>query len=115
LPLKRLHRQRLFDEHLGKVSKGDWKPFDDEDCRRYVDGKPRCEGVKSFLESRGSELSYGSLEDGPKKQTIFMLGNRKNRYFNELIETGGANVYEPAMARALKIRGRMWSSPTYRS
>jgi beta-phosphoglucomutase-like phosphatase (HAD superfamily) len=55
--------KQMFDEYLENHSDGDWKPFDDEDYRRYVDGKPRYEGVKSFLESRGTELPYGSPDD----------------------------------------------------
>ena len=52
--------KKLFDEYLQKrAGKGkEFRPFDpDEDYRRYVDGKPRYEGVKSFLESRKIELT----------------------------------------------------------
>jgi trehalose-phosphatase len=96
--------KRLFDEYLKKNAKGDWKPFDDEDYRRYVDGKPRYEGVKSFLESRRLEIPLGSPEDGPEKETIYGLGNRKNTYFNELIEKDGVEVYEPAVRLVRELR-----------
>jgi trehalose-phosphatase len=96
--------KRLFDEYLKKHAKGDWKPFDDEDYRRYVDGKPRYEGVKSFLESRGIELPYGSPEDEPEKESVCGLGNRKNRYFNALIEQDGVEVYEPAVRLLRRLR-----------
>jgi trehalose 6-phosphate phosphatase len=96
--------KRLFDEYLEKHSKGDWKAFDDEDYRRYVDGKPRYEGVKSFLESRGIKLPYGSPGDEPEKETVCGLGNRKNRYFNQLIEQNGVAVYEPAVRLLRELR-----------
>jgi trehalose 6-phosphate phosphatase len=96
--------KRLFDEYLEKHSGGGWKPFDDEDYRRYVDGKPRYEGIKSFLESRGIELPLGSPEDGPEEETIYGLGSRKNRYFNEFIEQNGVEVYEPAVHLLRQLR-----------
>jgi trehalose 6-phosphate phosphatase len=96
--------KRLFDEYLKKHAKGDWKPFDDEDYRRYVDGKPRYEGLKSFLESRGIHLPYGSQDDEPEKETVSGLGNQKNRYFNELIERDGVEVYEPAVRLLRQLR-----------
>jgi len=96
--------KRLFDEYLEKHAKGDWKPFDDEDYRRYVDGKPRYDGIKSFLESRGIKIPFGSLEDGPDKETVYGLGNRKNRYFNEVIERDGVDVYQPAVHLLRQLR-----------
>lgn len=96
--------KRLFDEYLEKRSGEDFKPFDDEDYRRYVDGKPRYEGVKSFLESRGIDLPYGSPDDEPEKKTVSGLGNRKNLYFNELIERDGVDVYEPAVHLLRQLR-----------
>ncbi len=57
-------------------------PFDiDADYRRYVDGKPRYDGVAAFLESRGIELPFGAPEDGPDAQSVHALGNLKDRYF----------------------------------
>ena len=96
--------KRLFDEYLEENAKGDWKPFDDEDYRRYVDGKPRYEGVRSFLESRGIDLPYGSPDDEPEKETVSGLGNRKNRYFNALIEQDGVDVFEPAVRLLRQLR-----------
>lgn len=96
--------KRLFDEYLKKNAGGDWKPFDDEDYRLYVDGKPRYEGVKSFLESRGIDLPYGNPDDEPQKETVSGLGNRKNRYFNELIEQDGVEVYEPGVRLVRRLR-----------
>ena len=92
--------KHLFDEYLQQRSKGsDWEPFVIErDYRRYVDGKPRYEGVRSFLESRGIELPYGTPEDSPGEETVCGLGNRKNLYFNEQLKNEGVSVYDSSIA-----------------
>ncbi|HAG22806.1 MAG TPA: trehalose-phosphatase, partial [Synergistaceae bacterium] len=92
--------KQLFDEYLEKRSGGKgFEPFDiSTDYIRYVDGKPRYEGVKSFLESRGIELPWGSPDDSPEKETICGLGNRKNLYFHERLEKDGVEVYESSVA-----------------
>ncbi len=64
----------------------DQLPFSSEDYRHYVDGKPRYDGVRSFLDSRGIDLPEGSDDDPPSEKTIHGLGNRKNRRFRELLE-----------------------------
>ncbi len=61
--------KRLFDEYLEGGTAGEgtsWEPFDiDSDYNNYVDRKPRYDGVRSFLESRGIDLPYGSPDDPP--------------------------------------------------
>jgi beta-phosphoglucomutase family hydrolase len=70
-------------------------PFDDhEDYDQYVDGKPRYEGVRSFLESRKIELPQGTPQDPPSAQTIDGLGNRKNELVLKLIHDDGVEAYE---------------------
>jgi trehalose 6-phosphate phosphatase len=96
--------KRMFDDYLKKHSDGDWKPFSNEDYRRYVDGKPRYEGVKSFLESRDIELAYGTPGDGPDQETVCGLGNRKNRFFNQLLREKGVEVYSPAVDLLHRLR-----------
>ncbi len=96
--------KRLFDGYLEKHATDDWKPFDDEDYRRYVDGKPRHEGIQSFLQSRGMELPWGSPEDGPEKETIHGLGSLKNAHFQELIQEQGVEVYEGAVQLLQELR-----------
>jgi len=98
--------KRMFDEYLGERSGTERRPFDREDYLRYVDGKPRYEGVGSFLESRGIELPYGAPDDGPEKETICGLGNRKNRFFNELLEEEGVELYDPAVDLLRELRSR---------
>jgi beta-phosphoglucomutase family hydrolase len=85
-----------------------FRPFDiEEDYRRYVDGKPRYEGVKSFLAARGIDLPYGSPDDPPGTDTICGLGNRKDALFNELLRRDGVQVFEDAesFVRTLRARG----------
>ncbi|MGP1386029.1 MAG: trehalose-phosphatase [Thainema sp.] len=90
--------QQMFNDYLKQQSEqaaDDYKPFDIEaDYRRYVDGKPRYDGVRSFLESRGLELPQGQPGDDPDQETICGLGNRKNAIFLDLMQQQGVDVYE---------------------
>ena len=102
--------KKLFDSYLEKVSERDGTPFrefDAEDYRVYVDGKPRYEGVGSFLVSRGIHLPFGTPEDPGDLETVCGLGNRKNRFFNEALETDGVDVFESSvdLIHALKAKG----------
>lgn len=100
--------KRLFDEFLAKHAHGKREPFDDEkDYRRYVDGKPRYDGIKSFLNTRNIELPHGSPQDGPDEETVCGLGNKKNQFFHRLLEERGVEVFEPTIAliRALRSAG----------
>ena len=77
----------------------DFKPFDSgSDYNEYVDGKPRYDGVRSFLESRGIELPEGAADDPPTAATVCGLGNRKNQLVLELIERDGVEPYEGSVA-----------------
>jgi len=92
--------KRLFDEYLGDNS------FDIErDYLMYVDGRPRYEGVKSFLESREIFLSYGTPEDSPDTETVCGLGNKKNQLFHEYLKNHEVEAYPDAIVflRALKL------------
>jgi alpha,alpha-trehalase len=90
--------QRMFNEYLQQRShpgEEAYQPFDREtDYRRYVDGKPRYDGVRSFLTSRGIELPQGRPDDSPDQETVCGLGNRKNQIFLDLLEQQGVDVYE---------------------
>jgi beta-phosphoglucomutase family hydrolase len=90
--------KQMFDEYLQKrATQGVevFRPFDLEvDYRLYVDGKPRFDGVRDFLKSRGIELPEGSPEDSPELETVGGLGNRKNDLVNEVIEQKGVEPFE---------------------
>jgi len=102
--------KKLFDGFLeprSAESGQTFVPFDIEaDYRRYVDGKPRYDGVVAFLESRGIELSVGTPEDGPGVQTVYGLGNLKDRYFSEQLEQQGVEVFEAAIALVRTLRAQ---------
>jgi trehalose 6-phosphate phosphatase len=104
--------KRLFDEYLQKhaAEHGEqFRPFDiDADYRLYVDGKPRYDGVHSFLDSRGISLPYGDPSDSPDRDSICGLGNRKNGYFNQQLENEGVRTYESSVAfiKLLKKNGK---------
>lgn len=87
----------VFDEYLRLREKRDGEPFreftHDKDYLPYVDGKPRYEGVKSFLESRGINLSFGETEDALDKETICGIGNRKNSKFLDILDAQGVEIY----------------------
>lgn len=89
--------KRLFDAFLRDHADKEHEepaPFDiDRDYRAYVDGKPRYDGVGSFLASRGISLPYGDPADSPAEETICGLGNRKNGYFLELLDQKGVTPY----------------------
>ena len=90
--------KQMFDAYLQKraVERGEpFRPFDiATDYRLYVDGKPRFDGVRDFLTSRGIHLPEGSPDDPPQAETVGGLGNRKNNLINEVIEQVGVEPYE---------------------
>jgi len=67
------------------------------DYDEYVDGKPRYEGVRSFLDSRGIELPQGDSSDPADTQTIDGLGNRKNEIMLAMIKDQGVQAYEGSL------------------
>jgi len=82
-----------------------FKEFDpDKDYDEYVDGKPRYDGVKSFLDSRGIELPWGSPDDPPDKETICVIGNRKNDLVLKLIKRDGVEPYEGSVRYVKAVR-----------
>lgn len=64
------------------------------DYQKYVDGKPREDGVRSFLASRGIELPEGDPDDGPDAETVSGLGNRKNAAFLRTLHDDGVTVFD---------------------
>ncbi len=72
--------------------------FTSQDYLTYVDGKPRYDGVRSFLRARGLNLAEGSPEDPPGDGTICAMGNKKDAVFNELLEREGVDPYPGSVA-----------------
>jgi alpha,alpha-trehalase len=102
--------KRMFDAYLrqrAETRRESFEPFDIEtDYRRYVDGRPRYDGVRTFLQSRGIELPEGDPSDPPSSVTVCGLGNRKNAVFHELLEESGVEVFEDAVGRIREWRAR---------
>lgn len=102
--------KRLFDEYLRgrtETTGEPFRPFDIErDYRRYVDGKPRYDGIESFLRSRGITLQRGEPSDPPHRETVCGLGNRKNQYFRDSLQEGGVETFDSAVALVRRLRNR---------
>ncbi|MCC2592462.1 beta-phosphoglucomutase family hydrolase [Tessaracoccus sp. OS52] len=73
-------------------------PYTDDDYFRFVDGKPRYDGVRDFLISRGIALPEGASADAPTELTVRGLGNRKNEVFNQIIDRDGVEAYPGSVA-----------------
>jgi beta-phosphoglucomutase family hydrolase len=89
--------KEMFDQYLRRRAgeRGEpFRPFDEvADYDAYVDGKPRYDGVRSFLAARGIELAQGDPSDPPDAETIDGLGNRKNELVLEMIRKRGVKPY----------------------
>jgi trehalose 6-phosphate phosphatase len=82
-----------------------FQPFAIEtDYRSYVDGKPRIDGLKSFLESRGITLPEGGPDDPADAETIHNLGKQKNEDFLQRVKEKGVKVYETTVALIHKAK-----------
>ena len=113
--------KQMFDDFLREWAErtGEpFRPFDrPTDYDEYVDGKPRLDGVRSFLESRAIELPMGSPADAPEAETVHGLGTRKNELVLELIREHGVEPYEGSVrfvetARAHGLRRAVVSAST---
>jgi trehalose 6-phosphate phosphatase len=100
--------KRMFDEFLRKRAKddGSFRQFQRSDYLKYVDGKPRYDGARDFLESRHVSIPYGSEQDPSDKETVCGLANRKNDYYRELLDEEGAEVFKTSVAFIKAIRAR---------
>ncbi|MER7633862.1 beta-phosphoglucomutase family hydrolase [Streptomyces rochei] len=86
--------KETFDAFLRERDGADFRPFTDSDYDEYVDGRPRADGVRTFLASRGIELPEGDPDDPPDVRTVNGVGNRKNELVLEKIRTDGVEPYE---------------------
>jgi beta-phosphoglucomutase family hydrolase len=113
--------KQMFDQYLRDRAARTGEEFVEfdpvKDYDEYVDGKPRYEGVRSFLDSRGIELPQGSADDPPAAETIDGLGNRKNEIVLKMIREQGVEPYEGSVryvhaAREAGLRRAVVSSST---
>jgi beta-phosphoglucomutase family hydrolase len=92
--------EKMFDEYLHYREKEQHEPFrkfSRADYLSFVDGRPRYQGVDTFLKSRGISIPWGEPGDEPAKETVCGLGNRKNEIFNKLIENEGVGIYDSTL------------------
>jgi beta-phosphoglucomutase family hydrolase len=96
--------KQMFDEYLRARAERTGEPFVPFDVKSdygpYVDGKPRLDGTRGFLASRGITLPDGDPSDGPDAETVNGLARKKNDLVNEKIHTVGVDVY-PGSVRYL--------------
>ncbi|MCZ9882166.1 HAD family hydrolase [Arthrobacter sp. B2a2-09] len=83
--------QELFDGYLAEAGHPDG--YQESDYFDHIDGKPRFDGVRDFLTSRGITLPEGPTDDDPANTSVQGLGNRKNRIFNEIVDSRGVEPY----------------------
>lgn len=97
--------EKTFNEFFKKRARGDnFTPFNiSKEYYKYVDGKPREDGIRSFLNSRDIELPEGGSEDTEDVESVAALSNIKNRYFLELIAEG-IEIYQSSIELLLKLR-----------
>jgi beta-phosphoglucomutase family hydrolase len=97
--------QQTFDEYLQERAQRTGEPFvpfdiaDDYD--RYVDGKARADGVRSFLTARGISVPEGDPDDPPSAETVNGVGNRKNTLLLKNIRESGVEAF-PGSVRYVK-------------
>ncbi len=96
-----LHRRawrRTFDDFLRPRGE---PPFAEADYIRYVDGRPRYDGVRTFLASRNITVPEGTPDDPPSLDTVHGIGNRKNELIDAIIREEGVSPY-PGTVRYLE-------------
>jgi len=71
--------------------------FTDDDYLAYVDGRPRYDGVATFLAARGVDLPWGDPDDPPGDSTVCALGNRKDEMFNQALDEVGISPFPGTM------------------
>ncbi|WP_026421998.1 HAD family hydrolase [Actinokineospora inagensis] len=90
--------KQTFDAFLAGRHDGDTSPFTQHDYNAYVDGRPRADGVRTFLSARGVRLPEGSADDPPDAETVNGVGNRKNEALLKLIDERGVTPYPGSVA-----------------
>ncbi len=91
------YREATFNEkHREFTNEDDYLP--------YVDGKPRYKGVADFLASRKIDIPFGDPDDSPEKETACGLGNRKNKYFTEILKNDGVEEYESTVSLIKELK-----------
>jgi beta-phosphoglucomutase family hydrolase len=100
--------KEMFDAFLrrrAEQTNTTYVPFDAvEDYDAYVDGKPRNDGTRSFLQARGITLPDGSPTDPPNAETVQGLGRMKNEIVLQMIRRDGVEAYEGSVSYVRAVR-----------
>jgi trehalose 6-phosphate phosphatase len=105
-----------FYKAMQKKTKEAFTAFDKHnDYLQYVDGKPRYEGIESFLDSRNIKIPWGEKGDSEEKETVCGLANKKNKIFLKELHEHGVTVYKTTVdlikaLRRAKIKTAVISS-----
>ena len=97
----------LFDALLherARESGGSASPFTEADYRTYVDGKPRIDGLRSFLSARGIHVPDGTRDDPPEATTIHGLAKRKNALFQACLARHGVTPFKDTVALIERLK-----------
>lgn len=95
---------KTFNEFLRHKFGDNFKPFTQEDYLKYVDGKSREEGIRSFLASRNVQLPAGNPADAEGFSSVHALGKIKNRRFLQSLRDNGVETYETTVALIRKLQ-----------
>ncbi|MFG2515722.1 beta-phosphoglucomutase family hydrolase [Streptomyces sp. NPDC048584] len=98
--------KEMFDDFLRERDGDAFRPFGDADYGEYVDGRPRADGVRTFLASRDIRLPEGGPGDPPDARTVHGLGNRKNELLLARIRTDGVAAYDGTLRYLTAVRAR---------
>lgn len=94
-----------FLKHRAEHDGNTFVPFDiATDYVNYVDGRLRQDGVRTFLQSRGIQIPEGNPDDDETLETIYGLGNRKNKQVVQLIKTQGVETFADAITFLHAVR-----------
>lgn len=102
--------KRLFDDFLRRRAaelNEPFRPFEiATDYKLYVDGRPRSDGIRGFLESRSIQVPYGDPESPPNNETICGLGNLKDGMVKKVLDAEGVEAYEGSVAFVHHVRSQ---------
>jgi trehalose 6-phosphate phosphatase len=96
----------LFQWFFKEMGFSGQHPMSDEDYQLYIDGKPRYQGVQSFLDSRKITWPYGNTDDEPGIDSVCALGNKKNDIFHEVVDREGVKIFPDAKEKIIYWRAQ---------
>lgn len=106
-PTADVHRRawrEVFEEVLPSVAEAGQTEYRADDYLRYIDGRPRFEGVSQLLEAHGVSLPWGSPSDPPGIETVCAVGNKKNARFISILERERLSPYPGSMALMRRLK-----------